>query len=371
MTSAFEWQACPPEEQGMDSDALSSMREGLAARGTKALFLARRDKVVLEWYAPDHGPDRPHYTASLAKAIVGGTSLMFALSDDRLNVDDLAADYVPAWRGDPLKSRVTVRHLATHSSGVEDAEISQADRDRAVAEGATLTDHHMSLPGWKGAFWRREPDPFTVSRDEAPIVFEPGTQYAYSNPGIAMLAYVVTASLRGGPENDIRAVLKARLMDPIGVQEGAWSIGYGQAYEVDGLRLYGSWGGGSYTARAVARVGRLMLRKGDWEGTQLVPADWVERATEHAGTPVPDRPPGNPAPGSGLGWWTNSDGVWPRVPRDAFAGSGAGNQLLMVIPSLDLVIVRNGSQIGDPQAGEGHWGGVERHLLDPLMQAIG
>ena len=68
--------------------------------------------------------------------------------------------------------------------------------------------------------------------------------------------------------------------------------------------------------------------------------DWLERS------------PDNPNPGSGLCWYTNFDGVWDRVPRDAFAGAGAGNQILLVVPSLDLIIVRNSSNLFDPEKGE-------------------
>jgi len=179
-------------------------------------------------------------------------------------------DYVPQWKDDSGKSRITIRHLATHSSGIEDAE----------QHGLP----HEELPGWKGAFWRRDPNPFVIARDKAPVVFEPGAAYAYSNPGMAMLAYAVTAGLR---------------------------IGYGTQYETDGMPLVANWGGGNYTARAVARVGRLMLRKGDWDGQRILSPEWVEAATAYAGTPLPDRSGDNPAPASGLGWWVNSDGVWP------------------------------------------------------------
>ncbi len=190
MADAFQWTSATPESVRMSSERLRAMREGLAERGTKELLVVREDRIVEEWYAPDFGPQKHHYSASLAKALVGGLSLMLALDDGLLGVDDLACDYVPQWRGDPQKSRITVRHLATHSSGLEDAELSAEERT------AGLTAHHMSLPGWKGAFWRREPDPFTIARDPAPVVFEPGSAYAYSNTGMAMLGYVVTAALR-------------------------------------------------------------------------------------------------------------------------------------------------------------------------------
>ncbi|HEY66293.1 MAG TPA: DUF4185 domain-containing protein [Caldilineae bacterium] len=159
-------------------------------------------------------------------------------------------------------------------------------------------------------------------------------------------------------------------MDPIGVSEGEWSIGYGGPFEVDGLKLYANWGGAEFTARAVARVGRLMMHKGEWQGRRLVDAAWVDRVLSYAGTPLPDRPPGNPQPAPTLGWYTNHDGVWPAVPRDAFAGAGAGHQVLLVVPSLDLIIVRNGELLDDPEAGEGFWGALEKYLFNPIMEAI-
>ncbi len=349
----------------MSSGRLEAMRDGLAQHGTKTLLVLREDRVVQEWYAPDFGPRRRHYSASMAKALVGGLSLMLALDDGLLGVDDLACDYVPQWRADPLKSRITVRHLATHSSGIEDAELSEEERAAAAERGQTLTDQHMSLPGWKGAFWRHEPDPFTIARDRAPVVFEPGSAYAYSNPGMGMLAYVVTVALRNAPQKDIRSLLRERIMRPIGIADGEWSVGYGTTYEVDGLPLVANWGGGEFTARATARLGRLMLRRGEWQGRQLLSPSVVALATLYAHTPLPQRPPGDPRPASGLCWWTNYDGVWPWLPLDAFAGSGAGNQTLLVVPTLGLVVVRNGSQIGRT-----HWGGPADHIFAPLAGAV-
>ncbi|HCO94529.1 MAG TPA: hypothetical protein DIU00_11365, partial [Phycisphaerales bacterium] len=69
-------------------------------------------------------------------------------------------------------------------------------------------------------------------------------------------------------------------------------------------------------------------------------------------------------------WWTNFDGVWSKVPRDAFAGAGAGNQVMLVVPSLDLIIVRNGSNLFDSSKGEGFWAGIERFLFNPVMDAV-
>ena len=352
----FEWQTAAPASQGLSPEKLDALRDILAARGTKTLLIVRHDRIVYEWYGDGFGPDKPHYTASLAKALVGGVSLILALQDGRLKPDDAACKYIPEWRDDPLRSKITIRHLATHSSGIQDAN----------QEGVP----HEQLPGWMGAFWKRAPEPFTISRDQAPVVFPPGERFAYSNPGMAMLAYAVTASLKSGPHEDIRTLLRERVMRPIGAKDDEWSIGYGRTYSVAGLNLVANWGGANFTARAAARLGRLMLHEGKWGGSQVLESRWVREATRYAGTPLPERTPGNPAPGSGLAWWTNFDGVWRSVPRDAFAGAGAGNQTLLVIPSLDLVVVRNGAQIGQESKGEGFWGGAEKYLFEPLLAAL-
>ena len=80
----------------------------------------------------------------------------------------------------------------------------------------------MELPGWKGAFWRQEPDPFTLARDQAPVAFEPGSHYAYSNTGIGMLSYAVTAALKDAPQSDIRSLLRERIMRPLGIADEEW-----------------------------------------------------------------------------------------------------------------------------------------------------
>jgi hypothetical protein len=58
------------------------------------------------------------------------------------------------------------------------------------------------------------------------------------------------------------------------------------------------------------------------------------------------------------------------VPRDAVVGAGAENQVLFIVPSLDLVVVRNGGLIGDPERGEGFWGGLEKYLFTPVVAAV-
>lgn len=354
-----DWSIASPESQGMSRSGLDALRDGLAARKTRALLVVRHDRIVYEWYADGQSSKERQGTASLAKAVVGGLSLAVALSDQLIALDDPVARYVPQWRGDARRSRITIRHLGSHTSGISDAESQNTPHDQ--------------LTGWKGDFWkRRDPprDPFTLSRDEAPLLFEAGAQMQYSNPGIAMLTYAVTAAVakpagrapaHGSSPRDIRTLLQDRIMRPIGVADEDWSIGYGQTFDVDGLGLVASWGGAAYTPRAAARIGRLLLHGGTWEGRRLLSAEAIRLVSSDAGTP------GH----GGMGWWSNAEGVDPRLPRDAYWGSGAGHQTLLIIPSLDLVIVRNGERLGEsPFDPAGFHQPVSRYLSGPLMDAL-
>jgi CubicO group peptidase (beta-lactamase class C family) len=175
---SWEWATASPDSQGMNPTALESAWAVLKDRHTTALLVIRRDRIVFERYAPGHDRTKPHGTASLAKALVGGVGLMVAMGDGRIRPDDPASRYVPQWRDDPKRRGITVRHLVTHTSGIEDAEADGLPHDR--------------LTGWKGDFWKRLPpplDPFTLARDQAPVLDLPGTKERYSNPGMAMLVF--------------------------------------------------------------------------------------------------------------------------------------------------------------------------------------
>jgi len=352
----FPWSTTTPEQAGFRRQALDAWKDDLAVRKTTGLVLVRDGKIVYEWYAMGWDANRKHYTASTAKMLVGGMSLLVAMQDGRISPDDAAAKYIVRWRNDPRKSKITIRHLATHTSGIQDAN----------QEGVP----HEKLPGWMGLFWKREPDPFSISLDQAPVLFDPGTRYHYSNPGMAALAYAVTASLRGAPQQDLRSLLHDRVYERIGIPGDHWSMGYGRAYELDSMQLYANWGGGNFTARAMVRVGQLLAQHGVWNGRPILDAQRLARATAYARMPKPDRKAGERDPASGLGFYTNEDGAWPAVPRDAIAASGAGNQFLVAVPSLNLVCVRQGEEISDRKRPGDHYRAVYEFVLEPLLNSL-
>jgi CubicO group peptidase (beta-lactamase class C family) len=356
--SAFEWQTATPESVGLSRPRLNGLRDQLAAHNTKAFLLVREDKIAYEWYAPGDSATKKYGAASMSKALIGGVSVAVALNDGFLSLDDPAAKFIPQWRGDPMKSGITIRQLGSHTSGLDDAEDSGKP--------------HEILTGWKGDFWKRlapPRDPFTLARDVVPIRFEPGEARLYSNPGIAMLNYATTAALKDAPQKDIRSLLRERVIRPIGIRDEEWSAGYDQTITVNGLPLVASWGGGSFTPRAAARIGRLMMREGDWDGQRLLKAEAV-----HAVTIDPESPP-NPAQkwlskqtgSAAIGWWRNTDGIVSKLPRDAYWGAGAGHQITLVIPSWKVIAVRNGQTLGP-----GDYDAARNTLFfQPLVEALG
>jgi CubicO group peptidase (beta-lactamase class C family) len=156
-------------------------------------------------------------------------------------------------------------------------------------------------------------------------------------------------------------------MQPLGIPSNAWSISYGEAYPVDGMTLYAIGSGTGYTARAVARVGELFIRNGEWNGKQLIDSSWVRRALSYANSP-PKPAAGETEPQVGLGWVVNSEGFFSSLPEDAAFAFGVGYQILLVVPSQRLVAVVLGVSLGKP--GDDMWQILDQQFFKPLMASI-
>ena len=135
-------------------------------------------------------------------------------------------------------------------------------------------------------------------------------------------------------------------------------------------REFGS--GISANVDALARIGYLYLRGGQWQGKEIIPQSFVDAARR----PVPgvvglpeviDRH-GNASDHYGLLWWNNADGTLPEVPRDAYWSWGLHDSFIIVIPSLDIVASRAGS---DWKRGEGaeHYD-VLKPFLGPIAASV-
>lgn len=345
------WPSAAPEAVGLNGEALEAFREAMAAQGTSALIVARDGRMALEWYEPSHGPNQLESIAALGKGATASPILLAALSDGRIDLDDPAAKYIPEWQADPQKSKITLRHLATHSSGVENVSF--------AAEQS----------GWKDTYLRNGALRFKLAIERAPILFEPGSQADYSGVGYYVLAYVLARAVQeSGEYSDVRSYLRDRIMRPIGIPTHDWIVGYREAVEVDGMTLYAIGSGGRYTPRALARIGELFARNGEWEGRQIIDSQWVARALTYGGSPpIPAQQPADPP--AGLGWWVNSGGFFPSLPADAAVAAGGDHSILLVVPSLRLVAVRTGASFGPP--GGEFWAPIDGHFFAPLMATVG
>jgi CubicO group peptidase (beta-lactamase class C family) len=135
---------------------------------------------------------------------------------------------------------------------------------------------------------------------------------------------------------------------------------------------------------AMARVGLLFLRKGKWKDAEVLTTQFVTDVQtprpENAGLAVNETAPHYLFPGArtdyGLLWWTNKSGLMANVPKDAFWAWGLGEALIVVIPSLDLVIARNGGQSGESATAKADrvwndedWDGNVK-VLEPFLNPI-
>lgn len=156
-----------------------------------------------------------------------------------------------------------------------------------------------------------------------PAASEPGSVWNYSS-GDTMLLSGVLEQATGMP---VHEYARREIFDPLGMEQAEWwrdARGHTLTYCCLDT-----------TTRGFARFGLLYERRGAWGDEQVVPEAWVEESLE-------------PAPRSegsyGHQWWLHEDEELP----DTFSARGHDGQYIYVIPSLDLVVVRNGTYVKDP-----------------------
>ena len=178
-----------------------------------------------------------------------------------------------------------------------------------------------------------------------PIFFQPGTRWSYSDGGANWLADLLTVLYSA----DLAGLMRSRIFSRIGISttDLTWRQ---NAYRPSPLlgdprREFGS--GIDTNVDSLARFGLLMARGGAWNGQQLIPQGYARDAgrTSPLLSGLQPTEPGtypNAPRHYGLLWWNNADGVIADLPRDAFWAWGKGEQLILCVPSRDLVAARCG-----------------------------
>jgi CubicO group peptidase (beta-lactamase class C family) len=320
------WRTAAPAEQGVDPAVLDDL-DAIVPAGypsVRSVLVVRHGYLVVERYwhgvKAGDGHDVRSVTKSFVSALVG-----IALGDGKLKgldqtVEELLADHLPA-TADPRLRQVTVEQLLTMTSGL-------AGDDASLGGDDQIFDRMAQSPDWVRHILSRRLDR------------APGEDAAYSSASSHLLS-VIVADAAG---QSTLAFARAKLFGPLGIAtENALELtirhwpptpaelaAYEQASVAWPRDPQGYHFGGAFLklpARDLAKFGYLYLNGGRWDGTQVVPADYVAASTR------PQSEPGGPGD-YGYQWWvTNETGP------GSFRAQGYGGQLIQVIPNLDLVVV--------------------------------
>jgi CubicO group peptidase (beta-lactamase class C family) len=276
-----------------------------AKNGMDSLLVIRHGTVVADTYYAPYRPGLKHHLYSATKGVLG-TLTGIAVQDGLLKgvaqpVVDFFPDLVIA-PDDPRKKTITIDHLLDMTSGLDWKE---------PLDGAPETLRAMRRsPHWSA---------FVLER---PMVQPPGTAFNYSSGNSQLLSAVLTRATGKSAADFARE----RLFGPLGITDTLWRLDP-QGDSIGGFGLY-------LHPRDMAKIGYLYLQHGEWEGRRLLPPRWTEKVF-HA---TVDMRMGSPST------FRYANGWWTLPQQDVYMAVGFLQQIIMVIPRLDLVVVVTGKK---------------------------
>jgi len=317
------WPTATPQQEGMNEALLAGARDYAIQSGGSGMII-HHGKLVYSW-----GDLKTRYDLKSSTKSIGVTALGLALSDRKVKLDDPAASCVPGFGAGPQTNastgwlpKITLFHLATHTAGFD------------------------------------KPGGFQ------PLLFAPGTEWAYSDGGPNWLADCLTLTYK----RDLQDLMFERVLTPLGITRAdlQWRDNAYRPQTLDGIprREFGS--GVHANVDAMSRFGYLYLWAGRIRTRQVLPPSFVTMARqplpELANLPVrvaEDYP--NASAHYGLLFWNNGDGHLSGVPRDAYWTWGLYDSLILIVPSLDLVVARAGKSLGDAKS---------RNRIQPFFEPV-
>jgi len=304
------WRTGLPEEFGFDSRKLADGLRAIRDKGLNlhSVALVRHGVMFMDAVVyPDDGRalhDQASVTKSITTALIG-----IAADKGLLKIDDPMLSFFPGRavaNRDAAKERVTVRHLASMSSGLDCT---------ASGDERTLKDMQKS------------PDYVQFVLDRK-MIAEPGTTFVYCSPGMHMLS----AILQKATGMTALEFARQNLFEPLGIRDVIWPA--------DAQGVNHGWGDIHLHPHDTAKIGLLWLHHGEWAGRQIVSREWVENSIRtQIKTGWNDD--------YGYGWWVTDD-------KGAFAAIGRGGQRIQVWPEIDAILVMTG-------------GGVDLDDIEPLI----
>lgn len=299
-----------PLPDGPQADLPPKVTQWVKDRSVTGLVVLQHGQLRHQSYYLGTGPADLRISWSVAKSFL--SSLFGVINAEGVigSLDDPVEKYAPLLVGSAYEG-VSIHDILTMSSGVafnEDYQDFNSDINkmgRVLALGGAMDDFTASL-----------------NAREA----EPGSRWHY----VSIDTHVLGMVIRGATGKDIPELMQSRILDPLGLEASPIMLtdGYGVSFVLGGLNM---------RTRDYARMGQMILQKGQWQGQQIVPADWVATATS---------PQSKDGTAYGYQWW---------IPANASPGEvmaqGVYGQYIYVNPTLDVVIAVNSADRGFEKAG--------------------
>jgi CubicO group peptidase (beta-lactamase class C family) len=306
-----DWEVSTPAEQGIDPKLVAELYYKAAELETiKGLLVVKNGKLIAEGYfnggSVDEMFDRASATKSFTSALVG-----IALDQGCLSsVDQKMIDFFPEFAGeldDPRKEQITIQDLLQMRGGYPDEEYTPP-----YMEILYFSDnwHHI---------------PHLV---DFPLTSEPGTEFAYSNLTSHLLGVIVARAC----DTDLQSFAQQHLFSPINAEVGDW---YPDAddYRLGNMGIF-------VKARDMAKFGSVFLHGGEYQGDQVISANWVmdsiQRYSEgiKRGGEISSKYGSFRDLGYGYQWWS------ARVGKHNFNyAAGHGGNYIILLDELDMIIV--------------------------------
>jgi CubicO group peptidase (beta-lactamase class C family) len=321
-----------PDTQGIDPSVLESVYGQIREMpGSFSLLVQRNGELVAEEYFNGFTSDSLHDVRSVTKSVVSILTGIAIREGFIPSVDEPVGTYltpvVDSIR--PALAATSIRHFLMMSSG--------------------LDWHELDLGNSYSEWW--QDDDMVQHVVDLPMVHEPGARFIY-NTGASHLLSVILTEATGMPTLQFA---RQYLFDPMGFSGSSW-LQENRGYDTGGMGL-------RITARDMMKVGQMFLDGGRYQGSQLVPEEWVTQSV----SPLLDTQNAvTYGQAYGYLWWVGSGGG-----RDFFFANGYGGQFILVDPELELVIVAQNAWrgLGWTLAGE-QWYQVLSLLVEELLPEV-
>lgn len=300
--TAQAWpQAAAYNTKEIPADLLSKMN----AIETGAFLVIRHDSILHEEYWGEFSSTSYTNSFSMAKTVVS-ILLGCAIQEGKIqSLDQPVGDFLPEYKEGDL-SKITLRHLVNMNSGI-----------------AFDEDYVNPLAYPAEAYYGSDLRSLTMGYTS--ITEAPGKTFRYLSGNTQLLGFV----LMKATGKSLSEYASEKLWCPMGCEQPAfWSLDSEGGSEKSFCCL-------NSNARDFARIGQLYLDSGRWNGQQIVPLDYAVASTQPTGMLNPD---GSPCLTYSQAWWMIPDYKGHHI----FYARGILGQYVLVIPDLDMVVIRLG-----------------------------